>query len=313
MRVFKKNVITLVGFVIGSGAWMVLAQQDHGHGHGHDHKPVEFKMPTTYEAAVREIELRLHEIDHLMKTKKLGEVHAQAEVIQKVAKQLGQLALKADSGVPKEVVKDINLGGKDLAAKFDAIDKAADSGDAAGTQKVYDEMVKLAATLATHAPKVYQCPMKCEGEKTYDKPGKCPKCGMDIQDVKSHTDHEAKHGGVFFMASDNKHHLEGTLSATGEFRVYFYDEYTKPIEASKFTAEGKAWTQKSAVWMDGADQAKPFVTKVQPGNELLTVQIDASVKLPVGIKAAIDLKNGQKPQNFDFEFKEPSKEHGDGK
>ena len=22
--------------------------------------------------------------------------------------------------------------------------------------------------------------MKCEGEKTYDKPGKCPKCGMDL-------------------------------------------------------------------------------------------------------------------------------------
>ena len=26
----------------------------------------------------------------------------------------------------------------------------------------------------------YSCPMKCEGEKTYDKPGKCPKCGMDL-------------------------------------------------------------------------------------------------------------------------------------
>jgi transcription initiation factor IIE alpha subunit len=26
----------------------------------------------------------------------------------------------------------------------------------------------------------YSCHMKCEGEKTYDKPGKCPKCGMDL-------------------------------------------------------------------------------------------------------------------------------------
>ena len=25
----------------------------------------------------------------------------------------------------------------------------------------------------------YQCPMKCEGEKTYAKPGKCPVCKMD--------------------------------------------------------------------------------------------------------------------------------------
>lgn len=26
----------------------------------------------------------------------------------------------------------------------------------------------------------YQCPMKCEGEKTYDNPGSCPVCKMDI-------------------------------------------------------------------------------------------------------------------------------------
>lgn len=26
----------------------------------------------------------------------------------------------------------------------------------------------------------YQCPMKCEGEKTYDNPGKCPHSGMDL-------------------------------------------------------------------------------------------------------------------------------------
>jgi hypothetical protein len=26
----------------------------------------------------------------------------------------------------------------------------------------------------------YQCPMKCEGEKTYEEPGKCPQCGMDL-------------------------------------------------------------------------------------------------------------------------------------
>jgi Cu2+-exporting ATPase len=29
----------------------------------------------------------------------------------------------------------------------------------------------------------YQCPMKCEGDKTYDKPGKCPVCGMNLKEV----------------------------------------------------------------------------------------------------------------------------------
>ena len=28
---------------------------------------------------------------------------------------------------------------------------------------------------------VYQCPMKCEGAKTYDKAGKCPACGMNLK------------------------------------------------------------------------------------------------------------------------------------
>lgn len=26
----------------------------------------------------------------------------------------------------------------------------------------------------------FYCPMHCEGEKTYDKPGDCPVCGMDL-------------------------------------------------------------------------------------------------------------------------------------
>lgn len=37
---------------------------------------------------------------------------------------------------------------------------------------------------------VYQCPMKCEGEKTYDKPGKCPKCTMDLKVKDEHEGHE---------------------------------------------------------------------------------------------------------------------------
>lgn len=29
----------------------------------------------------------------------------------------------------------------------------------------------------------YGCPMKCEKEKTYDKPGKCPVCGMKLKGI----------------------------------------------------------------------------------------------------------------------------------
>ena len=32
---------------------------------------------------------------------------------------------------------------------------------------------------------IYQCPMKCEGAKTYGKAGKCPKCNMNLKKVKT--------------------------------------------------------------------------------------------------------------------------------
>jgi len=35
----------------------------------------------------------------------------------------------------------------------------------------------------------YQCPMKCEGEKTYNEPGQCPKCNMDLEQVEENHEH----------------------------------------------------------------------------------------------------------------------------
>lgn len=32
---------------------------------------------------------------------------------------------------------------------------------------------------------MYACPMQCEGEKTYDKTGSCPKCKMDLKTVEN--------------------------------------------------------------------------------------------------------------------------------
>lgn len=33
----------------------------------------------------------------------------------------------------------------------------------------------------TQEKKLYQCPMDCESGKTYDKPGHCPVCEMDLE------------------------------------------------------------------------------------------------------------------------------------
>lgn len=39
--------------------------------------------------------------------------------------------------------------------------------------------------------KAYFCPMKCEGDKTYDKPGKCPVCKMNLKEkTDDHSGHK---------------------------------------------------------------------------------------------------------------------------
>lgn len=42
---------------------------------------------------------------------------------------------------------------------------------------------KSIVTLPSNAQGKYYCPMHCEGEKVYDKPGSCPVCGMNLEKV----------------------------------------------------------------------------------------------------------------------------------
>ncbi len=49
---------------------------------------------------------------------------------------------------------------------------------------VAQETAKVEKKEATVAKEVYQCPMKCEGTKTYAKKGKCPSCAMELKLVK---------------------------------------------------------------------------------------------------------------------------------
>src|ERR1035441_7220138 len=51
--------------------------------------------------------------------------------------------------------------------------------------------------------------------------------------LKPHSVHTPQHGGVFFMALDNEHHLEGVLLKSGVFKVYLYDVFTKPLSTAE--------------------------------------------------------------------------------
>ena len=46
-----------------------------------------------------------------------------------------------------------------------------------------------------HSSTKYQCPMKCEGDKTYDATGICPVCNMKLAPVSDTGSHGHQHHG----------------------------------------------------------------------------------------------------------------------
>lgn len=75
---------------------------------------------------------------------------------------------------------------KTSSAKIqEAIAKSGyDTQDFTAIQSAYDNLhgcCKYDRKEASATAAAFYCPMKCEGDKTYDKPGKCAKCGMDLK------------------------------------------------------------------------------------------------------------------------------------
>lgn len=74
------------------------------------------------------------------------------------------------------------------AKKDDGIKKeATEQKDAAlesEDKKAHDHGYEMAMS-------AYQCPMKCEGEKTYGEEGTCPKCKMDLKEIDATSEENA--------------------------------------------------------------------------------------------------------------------------
>jgi hypothetical protein len=137
-------------------------------------------------------------------------------------------------------------------------------------------------------------------------PGRCGDGSTreTVREVRAHGDHNPRHGGSFFMAADAWHHLEGTYPRAGLVRVYFYDNFTQPIDARGFAArlvlrEDFDTTTNTFKELD--------VVALKPGPDKSV--LDAALKgdrLP--LKATVKVKfdpNGRE-YRFDFGFNEYS-------
>ncbi len=133
-------------------------------------------------------------------------------------------------------------------------------------------------------------------------PGKCAdgKDRLKKYEPRPHGDHNPRHGGQLFMASDAWHHIEGAYPSAGLFRVFFYDDWTKPLAPKGFTAR--------AVVKDVANKEVATVP-LKAGRIANTMdgQIPGA-KLPLIVSLRVSFKPGESENLFDFQFNEYTKE-----
>jgi hypothetical protein len=124
-----------------------------------------------------------------------------------------------------------------------------------------------------------------------------------------HGDHNPKHGGIFFMAPDNWHHIEGTYPAPGRFRVYVYDDYSKPLNTTEARkVRGRLVTKEAFDPKTGTTRELASAPLVLARNGAFFEARFDPLALPAQMTAKISFKAGEKESRFDFTFPAFSKD-----
>jgi hypothetical protein len=149
------------------------------------------------------------------------------------------------------------------------------------------------------------CPDRPDVERAA--PGKCADGSQaEKRYVQStHANHNPRHGGLFFMAPDLWHHLEGTYESDEIFRVYLYDDYTKPLPLDLTKqVTGRLVTNET---FDAATKTtreiSAFPLKMSTEGDYLEARI-GRMKFPADVTAKLKFKSGDQEYRFDFTFAE---------
>ena len=147
----------------------------------------------------------------------------------------------------------------------------------------------------------------CKGDRDISQiePGKCPDGTAMIPRYtqRAHGDHNPKHGGIFFMAPDNWHHLEGTYPAAGRFRVYVYDDFSKPLSVEQARkVRGRVVTKEVFDPKTGTSRELASTPLVLARNGAFFEARIERLPLPAKMTAKISFSPDVKESRFDFVF-----------
>jgi len=126
----------------------------------------------------------------------------------------------------------------------------------------------------------------------------------------THANHNPRHGGLFFMAPDLWHHLEGAY-ADDVMRVYLYDDYTKPLPPElRGAVAGRIVTKET---FDPATRTTREITtfplRASADSEYLEARV-GRMRFPAEMTAKIRFTKGGDEYRFDFAFAESSIDKG---
>jgi hypothetical protein len=153
----------------------------------------------------------------------------------------------------------------------------------------------------------------CKAQPGIDRlePGTCPD-GTPTerrQTLRPHGNHNPQHGGQFFMAADNWHHVEGTYPRAGVFRLYVYDDYARPLTPAnlrKVNARVVTNERYDAKTRTSTDLTA-FPLRPSRDGAYLEARV-TGVAFPAAMTAKIALKPDAPEYRFDFTFAAVTKE-----
>jgi heavy metal-binding protein len=127
--------------------------------------------------------------------------------------------------------------------------------------------------------------------------------------LRPHGNHNPQHGGQFFMAPDNWHHLEGAYPRDRVFRLYLYDDYARPLTPDRLS-KVRARVVTKEIFDPSTrktTELAAFALRVMRGAGYLEARVDRA-SLPIELTAKVQFEPNAPEHRFDFTFEATTNE-----